>query len=319
MGYDREREVAVEAVREAARLCVDVRKSLVGAMEKEDRSPVTVADFGSQALVCRRLKSVFPNDPIVAEEDASVLRGGEQTAMRKTVCEFVRAYAQADEGTICDWIDAGNGDVAERFWTLDPIDGTKGFLRGDQYAVALALVDCGEVKVAALACPALPVDMEEMEGDCGVLFVAVRGEGTRAMSLEGGDVADVRIDDPAWRFAESVESSHGDFDAQGAVARAVGIVSPSLRMDSQEKYGAVARGDAALYLRLPSPEYPDYRENIWDHAAGALIVEEAGGKVSDMFGRPLDFVSAAQMEDNRGVVVSAREIHARVIGALRDM
>ena len=67
MKYNREREVAVEAVREAARLCVDVRKSLVGAMEKEDRSPVTVADFGSQALVCRRLKSVFPNDPIVAE------------------------------------------------------------------------------------------------------------------------------------------------------------------------------------------------------------------------------------------------------------
>ena len=319
MGYDREREVAVEAVREAARLCVDVRKSLVGTMEKEDRSPVTVADFGSQALVCRRLKSVFPNDPIVAEEDASVLRGGEQTAMRKTVCEFVRTYAQADEGTICDWIDAGNGDVAERFWTLDPIDGTKGFLRGDQYAVALALVDCGEVKVAALACPALPVDMEEMEGDCGVLFVAARGEGTQAVPLAGGDVADVRIDGPAWRFAESVESSHGDFDAQGAVARAVGIVSPSLRMDSQVKYGAVARGDAALYLRLPSPEYPGYRENIWDHAAGALIVEEAGGKVSDMFGRPLDFVSAAQMEDNRGVVVSAREIHARVIDALRDM
>ena len=90
------------------------------------------------------------------------------------------------------------------------------------------------------------------------------------MPLAGGDFADVRIDEPAWRFAESVESSHCDFDAQGAVARAVGIVSPSLRMDSQVKYGAVARGDAALYLRLPSPEYPDYRENIWDHAAGAL-------------------------------------------------
>ncbi len=319
MGYDQECEVAVEAVREAARLCVDVRKSLVGAMEKEDRSPVTVADFGSQALVCRRLKAVFPEDPIVGEEDASVLRGGEQSAMRKTVCEFVRAYAQADENTICDWIDAGNGDVAARFWTLDPIDGTKGFLRGDQYAVALALVDCGEVKVAALACPALPVDMDEADGDCGVLFVAVRGEGTQMMPLAGGDVADVRIDDPAWRFAESVESSHGDQDAHKAVARAVGIESPSLRMDSQVKYGAVARGDAALYLRLPSPEYPDYRENIWDHAAGALIVEEAGGQVSDMFGRPLDFVSAAQMEDNRGVVVSAREIHAQVIDALRGV
>ena len=41
--------------------------------------------------------------------------------------------------------------------------------------------------------------------------------------------------------------------------------------------------------------------------------------MSDMFGRPLDFVSAAQMADNRGVVVSAREIHARVIDALRGM
>ncbi len=319
MGYNRERDVAVEAVREAARLCVDVRKSLVGAMEKEDRSPVTVADFGSQALVCRRLKSVFPNDPIVGEEDASVLRRAEQSAMRKTVCKFVRAYAQADEDTVCDWIDAGNGDVGERFWTLDPIDGTKGFLRGDQYAVALALIDCGEVKVAALACPALPVDMDEMDGDCGMLFVAVRGEGTRAVPLAGGDGADIRIDFPAWRFAESVEASHGDQDAHKAVARSVGIESPSLRMDSQAKYGAVARGDAALYLRLPSPRYPDYRENIWDHAAGSLVVEEAGGKVSDMFGRPLDFASAAQMEDNRGVVVSAREIHARVIDALRDM
>ncbi len=319
MKYNRECDVAVEAVREAARLCVDVRKSLVASMEKEDRSPVTVADFGSQALVCRRLKSVFPNDPIVAEEDASVLRGAEQSAMRKTVCKFVRAYAQADENTVCDWIDAGNGAVVERFWTLDPIDGTKGFLRGDQYAVALALIDCGEVKVAALACPALPVDMGEMDGDCGMLFVAVRGEGTRAVPLGGGDVADIQIDEPAWRFAESVEASHGDHDAHKAVARAVGIESPSLRMDSQAKYGAVSRGDAALYLRLPSPKYPDYRENIWDHAAGALIVEEAGGEVSDMFGRPLDFASAAQMEDNRGVVVSTREVHARVIDVLRGM
>ena len=321
MGYDRERDVAIEAVREAARLCVDVRKSLVGAMEKEDRSPVTVADFGSQALVCRRLKSVFPEDPIVAEEDASVLRDAEQTAMRKTVCEFVRAYAQADENTICDWIDAGNGDVAKRFWTLDPIDGTKGFLRGDQYAVALALVDCGEVKVAALACPALPVDMDRIWTaivGCYLWLLARRGYTSDVscrwrmlpmfglMTLRGG----LRR---AWS-RHTVISMHTK-----RWLSAVGIVSPSLRMDSQVKYGAVARGDAALYLRLPSPEYPDYRENIWDHAAGALIVEEAGGQVSDMFGRPLDFVSAAQMEDNRGVVVSAREIHARVIDALRGM
>ena len=310
MKYHHEREVAVEAVREAARLCADVQKSLIASIEKADRSPVTVADFGSQALVCRRVKSAFLNDPIVAEEDATALRCADHAAMRKTVCEFVRAYSPTDEDALCDWIDAGNGEVAKRFWTLDPIDGTKGFLRGEQYAVALALIDGGQVKVAALACPAL---------DGGALFVAVRGQGTQAMSLAGGGAVDIQMGQPAWRFAESVEASHGDHAAQRAVARAVGIDAPSLRMDSQAKYGAVARGDAALYLRLPSPKYPDYRERIWDHAAGSLIVEEAGGRVSDMFGKPLNFAAATQMDDNRGVVVSCREIHARVIDGLRDV
>lgn len=315
MRYHREREVAVEAVREAARLCVEVQQSRVTALEKADRSPVTVADFGSQALVCRRVNAAFPDDPIVAEEDAAALRGAECAAMRKTVCDFVRAYAPTDEAMLCAWIDAGNGEVAKRFWTLDPIDGTKGFLRGEQYAVALALIDGGEVTVAALACPALPADGTKR----GVLFAAVRGRGVQAMPLAGGTAVDIHMGKPAWRFAESVEASHGDHAAQRAVAEAVGIDAPALRMDSQAKYGAVARGDAALYLRLPSPNYPDYRERIWDHAAGALIVEEAGGRVSDMFGNPLDFASAAQMADNRGVVVSGREIHAQIIDALRNV
>lgn len=310
MKYHREREVAVEAVREAARLCADVQQSLIASIEKADRSPVTVADFGAQALVCRRVKAAFPDDPIVAEEDASALQYADQAAMRKTVCDFVRAYAPTDEDMLCSWIDAGNGEVAKRFWTLDPIDGTKGFLRGDQYAVALALIDCGAVTVAALACPAL---------DGGALFVAVRGEGVQAMPLAGGDAVDIQMGQPAWRFAESVEASHGDHDAQRVVARAIGIDAPALRMDSQAKYGAVARGDAALYLRLPSPKYPDYRERIWDHAAGSLIVEEAGGRVSDMFGKSLNFAASALMKNNRGVVVSCREIHEQVIAALQDM
>jgi 3'(2'), 5'-bisphosphate nucleotidase len=103
---------------------------------------------------------------------------------------------------------------------------------------------------------------------------------------------------------------------QQAIAQAAGISRPSLRMDSQAKYGAVARGDAALYLRLPSPKSPDYREKIWDHAAGALIIEEAGGRVTDMHGRPLDFASDYKMNHNRGVVASNGLIHEAVLEAL---
>jgi 3'(2'), 5'-bisphosphate nucleotidase len=118
------------------------------------------------------------------------------------------------------------------------------------------------------------------------------------------------------RFVESVEAAHGDHQLQQAIAQAVGITQPSLRMDSQAKYGAVAEGEAALYLRLPSKKSPDYREKIWDHATGALLVEEAGGRVTDMHGRPLDFASDYKMHNNRGVVVSNGEIHAAVLEAL---
>ena len=205
-----------------------------------------------------------------------------------------------------------------RFWTLDPIDGTKGFLRGDQYAVALALVEGGEVKLGVLACPALSFDAEPP----GLLFVAVRGEEATVAPLAGGEAQAIQVvgaeAGDRLRFVESVEAGHGNQAQQAAVAQAAGITQDSLRMDSQAKYGAVAAGQAALYLRLPSPKTPDYREKIWDHAAGAIVVEEAGGRVTDMQGKPLDFSQGAKLIDNRGVIVSNGSLHDPVLAALQS-
>jgi 3'(2'), 5'-bisphosphate nucleotidase len=193
-------------------------------------------------------------------------------------------------------------------------------MRNDQYAIALALIEQGQVQVAVLGCPALPLDMDDPDSETGVLFVAVRGEGAAMASLTGGPFASIHVvekpDKTQCRFVESVEASHGNPALQEAVAQAVGFTRPPLRMDSQVKYGAVARGDAALYLRLPSPKSPDYREKIWDHAAGSLIVEEAGGCVTDMHGYPLNMAFDYKMWDNRGVVVSNGTLHMAVIEAL---
>lgn len=323
MNYTREKRVASEAVTEAARLCAAVRADMVGAdaLEKGDRSPVTIADFGSQALVCRHLIKDFPQDIIVGEEDSSDLQKPENALKLTQVTRYVqRFHAEATPQLICEWIDRGNDAVSDRFWTLDPIDGTKGFLRNDQYAIAIALIQNGGVQVGALACPGLPVNLSDPNSNVGVLFLAVRGEGAAMAPLDGGHFVPIQVvhesNKANLRFVESVEAAHGNQPLQRAVAQAVGISQPSLRMDSQAKYGAVARGDVALYLRLPSERTPDYRENIWDHAAGALIVEEAGGKVTDMYGKPLDFSSDSKMLDNRGVVVSNGMMHKAVIEAL---
>lgn len=321
MSYEQEKQIAIEAVTLAAQLCQRVRQTIKPeTIEKRDRSPVTIADFGSQAVICKRLSEAFPADPIVAEEDAAALAQADMASYLAQVTEHVQALMpSATDQTVIDWINQGNGQVGRRFWTLDPIDGTKGFLRGEQYAVALALIEDGEVKVGALACPALPIDPQDPQ--TGSLYVAVRGEGAVKMPLTGGEPQPIQVIAAAqveqFRFVESVESGHGDQTQQQAIAQAVGITAPSLRMDSQAKYAVVSDGQATLYLRLPSPKTPDYREKIWDHAAGSIVVEEAGGKVTDMHGKPLDFSSDYKMNQNQGVTVSNGTCHEAVLAALK--
>ncbi|MEM6518847.1 MAG: 3'(2'),5'-bisphosphate nucleotidase [Cyanobacteria bacterium P01_C01_bin.70] len=320
MAYENELAIAQKAVMAAAKLCETVRQNMVmEAMEKSDKSPVTVADYGSQAVICKALSESFPNDPVVGEEDAAELRSPEMSDRLGQITQFVAGViGQVTSDQVAQWIDHGNGAPTNRFWTLDPIDGTKGFLRGDQYAIALALIEDGDLKVGLLGCPALDLG----QGTTGLLFTAVRGEGAYMQPIAGGDATRIQVvqagDTARLRFVESMEASHGNQAQQEAVAQAVGITQASARMDSQAKYGAVAAGNAALYLRLPSPKYPDYREKIWDHAAGAIVVEEAGGKVTDMYGKPLDFYTAAKMNDNRGVVVSNGTIHDAVMTALKS-
>lgn len=313
-----ELSVALAAVRRAAAVCQRVRAKLVSAdtMQKKDKSPVTVADFASQAVVCAALMAAFPGDGVVGEEGSAELRTAEQAAIRAAVVEAVRdVLPAADEPTVLAWIDRGCADGSTpRYWTLDPIDGTKGFLRGEQYAVALALIEDHRVVLGVLGCPNLP----GVQGS-GQLVFAVRGRGAHAAPLAaGGTAAPIRVNavtsSAAARFCESVESGHSDQSASQQIAARLGITAAPLRMDSQVKYAAVARGDADIYLRLPTRA--DYVEKIWDHAAGMIVVEEAGGIVTDAAGKPLDFSHGPTLAANRGIIAAPSGIHAAVAAAV---
>ena len=173
--------------------------------------------------------------------------------------------------------------------------------------------------VGVLGCP----NLDGPDGRPGALLAAARGHGAFSLPLsDAGGAARraVRVDDvsdPARaRFCESVESGHSDQDESARIAHALGITAEPVRVDSQTKYAIVARGDASIYLRLPTSE--EYREKIWDHAAGSIVVEEAGGRVSDCSGRPLDFSQGRRLERNRGVVATSGRIHDAVLRALES-
>ena len=320
MKYRREFEVAVAAVREASLLCRSIQStSSSGSLEKDDRSPVTVADFGSQALICRVIGDAFPDDPIIAEEDATALQDPKnRLALDRVVREVSAIVGVVDERDVSRWINRGNSDrYSERFWTLDPIDGTKGFLRNDQYAVALALVIEGVTTVAAMACPKLNYPFDA-NGSDGSIYAAVKDEGAWAYEIDGARFNRIEVSsqaDPAGaRFCESVESAHSSHSDAAELARNLGIVRDPMRLDSQAKYAVVARGDAEIYLRLT--KHTGYVEQIWDHAAGALVVEEAGGRVTDLNGDPLDFRHGPRLERNIGIVATNARFHDQVLTTL---
>ncbi|KAJ6775159.1 hypothetical protein OIU79_018358 [Salix purpurea] len=134
-----------------------------------------------------------------------------------------------------------------RHWVLDPIDGTKGFLRGDQYAIALALLDEGKVVLGVLACPNLPLtciaggSQHSLPGEVGCLFFSVVGGGTYMHSLDSSSAVKVQvssIDNPEEAsFFESYEAAHSMHDLSSSIAKKLGVKAPPVRIDSQAKYG----------------------------------------------------------------------------------
>ncbi|MEW6568455.1 MAG: inositol monophosphatase family protein [Chloroflexota bacterium] len=316
--YGDEAEFAVQAVRQAGRLCLAIEEARHrDPWLKDDRSPVTLADFASQALVASGLEAAFPADPLVAEEDSARLRQGAARELLARLREHVAQFVDgASVAAILHWIDRGAGELAERFWTLDPVDGTKGLLRGGQYAVALGLIEHSRVEVGALACPHLDLGLGG-----GSVVVGVRGQGAWAAPLSGGTFVRLRVSrrtaPSRMRLLRSVEADHTDVAKLDRIVARLGLRQEPIRMDSQAKYALLAAGQAELIVRLVSPQRPEYCERIWDQAAGSLLVEEAGGTVSDLRGRRLDFGRGRELRGNLGVLASNGRVHAAALEAIR--
>ncbi|RDW75058.1 3',5'-bisphosphate nucleotidase-3 [Coleophoma cylindrospora] len=347
--YSKELEVAELAVQRATLLTKKVfHEKAKGTLSKDDKSPVTIGDFGAQALIIQAIKKNFPDDEVVGEEEASDLRDNHK--LRDQIWALVEGTKLSDSGSedilggpiktvdeMLDAIDAGNsaGGSKGRIWALDPIDGTKGFLRGGQYAVCLALMVDGDVKVGVLGCPNLPVDdtapltaesgvdQTDSEGK-GVLFAAIAGQGATSRPLGTAGLEKSQpikmkpvSDITQAIFCESVEAGHSSHGDQSAIAQKLGITKASVRMDSQAKYGSIARGAGDIYLRLPVSA--TYQEKIWDHAAGDLIVREAGGEVTDSLGKRLNFGVGRTLAENKGVVAAPAAIHSTVLEVVKEV
>ncbi len=326
-------------------------------LTKSDASPVTIADLACQAVVNTHLQRAGlitgPANPgapgMLAEESASTLLGPENEGVARAVARVLAASgAWPGEPTaqeLAAAIDAADlpgyskeRPLPARYWSLDPIDGTKGFIKGRAYAVCLALVSDGQPTVCALSCPKLDPDVaadpvaahptgcvvlaERVVNSAGktgwgplwtVPLTAVGGCDFGA-ARAGGAAGVGRVRPELTRWTEGLERSPRDVRVLDAVIARIGG-RRGVAMDSQAKYAAVSRKQADVYLR-PAPRH--WGMKVWDHAAGIGLCQAAGRVASDLKGRPLEFSTGFALS-GQGILVCPPELHRPIIEALAGL
>lgn len=227
---DYELSVLRDAVQKAGKRVLQLAADGFETIIKKDRSPVTTADLEVNRILHEALTKAVPEDGWLSEETADDLR---RLGKR-------------------------------RVWIVDPIDGTKYFMRGiPQYAISVALVEEGTLLLGVIYNPA-----------SNELFYAIRGKGVwlNDTPIRAGGVGKERL----VIFLNPGGFERGRFKAVEAAAdcRPMGSIAYTLAQV------ACGRADGTINLD---------RMNEWDVAAGVLLIEEAGGSAADSTGQPLTF------------------------------
>ena len=272
---------------------------------KPDNSPVTVIDLLHQSQVQEMLATAFPEDGLICEEPPSLQE--EVLADATRISNSIYGIELGAEVLTLP----ERGDVT---WVLDPIDGTKGFLGGRCFAIAIGFFVDGEPFFGAVAVPA--GDPGKARGIDGTLSFAVRGRGAWTTRVEEGGVPEWRrLEAPTWsgpslRVAMSL--AHGG-DLVGRLESLEGLEVE--KFDSQAKYVAVAAGEIDGYLR--SARDDGQSDVVWDHMPAALVAQEAKCVVSHFDGESVEFEATEAVAFRGGLICCGRSpgeaLHARLV------
>src|SRR5690606_11163313 len=264
----REVEVAERLAREAGDLTMKFHGSKLEVERKEGNEPVTIADRQASDLIVRGLREAFPDDVIISEENADDLR-------RLS---------------------------AERVWYIDPIDGTKDFIRGeDGFCVMIGLC-LGHRPALGVICQ--PVHER--------VFSAAPGGGTW-LGAPDAPPRRVQVSDIAELASAQLVASKSHRDStMDQVKSALGISNEMNIGSVGLKLGVIALGERDLYVN-PSP-----KTSSWDTCAPEALLVEAGGTLTDLHGDPLRYDSR-EIHNTRGLLASNGRVHQAAVAKLAGL
>ncbi|KAI0200676.1 carbohydrate phosphatase [Astrocystis sublimbata] len=350
--YSQELRIAIGAVQAAAKISQSVlTNDDKGTVEKDDLSPVTIADFAIQALLTATIQSSFPSDSFVGEESAAELRenppllgrvwgllvGLQDINERESgLCKLPQSPEQ-----MCELIDKcgfgqPGGPESGRVWVFDPIDGTKTFVQRQAYAINVALLEGGRQVLSVVGCPTLPVNATAPIDNStidptgrGSIAFAVRGYGTFVRPLfetpageavlprqikplaSSASTADLRAVSCYHMLDSGVDDVHEAVHAKLGIGRGCDFLAWVLRW--------VTLGLGLANVTVWVYKERDRRGKIWDHAGGILLFEELGGKVTDIDGKEIDWTVGRKLSANHGFVAAPANVHEEVLRTVHNV
>ncbi|MFX1442149.1 MAG: inositol monophosphatase family protein [Promethearchaeota archaeon] len=300
--YNREISLAVDLVKKASEITEWFKKKGVETYLKKDRSPATVADYSSQIYILSRLKVSFPKDQVIAEENEMELIDDNSASQIK------ECFNDLDINDITDLKNLFNyrGQKSARQWTVDPIDGTKGYMKGLKYAIGIGLMVNSDPKISVINVP-------QYKNNGIAIFTAEQGQGAKA-SYGGKNFESIHVSNQInLKKARLCQSLHYDLPWVTQFADKLGI-EKRIKMDSMAKFCLVADGSYDLYIK----PIMGFRAFTWDYGPGDLLVREAGGKVTDLDEERLVFKDEKCILRAPGIITSNGALHDEVAVFIRN-
>ena len=299
--YNKELKTAITLVRNAVQITEWFRKKGFNSYMKDNLSPVTLADFASQAYIISELKSRFSNDEIIAEEENIEYI---DIKTEKIIRECLNDLNLGDSNEVKENIKY-RGKTSTRQWTVDPIDGTKGYQKGLSYAIGIGFMINSIPKICAIAVP-------NYNKSPIAIFSAEEGHGTH-VSYEKKDLLPVKVSQTENFYnIRLCHSLHHDKPWILKFARKLGIKN-YIQMDSMAKFCMIADGTADLYIKPLDKKF----SFTWDFMPGALIIKEAGGKITDLVNTELKFMNDTCVWTAPGIVASNGILHEKIINQIK--
>ncbi|KAI0901675.1 carbohydrate phosphatase [Annulohypoxylon nitens] len=345
--YSKELQVAIGAIQSAAKISQGVISSEdKGTIEKDDLSPVTVADFAIQALLTATVHAAFPDDRFVGEESAEELRNNPvlldrvwellQKREDDPLCKVPESRERMCE--MIDWCGFGEpgGLQAGRVWVFDPIDGTKTFVRGEAYAINVALLEGSKQVLSVVGCPTIafdasgPVTNTSLDPNGrGCIVFAAKGYGTYVRPLVAPSPGDVQVR----RIEPLVETESSQTLRPVSCYNMLDSGVDDVHQVIMQRLNIESRGCdllawvlrwVTLGLGLANMTVWVYKKRertgkIWDHAGAMLLFEEIGGYITDIDGKPIDLGVGRKMTANHGFVAAPKAIHPLVLKTTQEV